>query len=167
MDKIEIYTSKSGSMASLIGTFLFLAVGLFLIIVGPLPIKLLGLITIAFFGYVAYISIRRISKSELVIVIAERGLSLNPVREPDKYIEWKDITGFREISIRGQRFLVIKVADAKYWVQRESNLFRRMLIRYNVLMHGSPFNIASTGLEMTYPEIRLKLEAFHEAYKNA
>jgi hypothetical protein len=176
MERIEIYTSKKKSTFMLVGSILFVALGVWILskpdnynawIAGNLIIAYgIGLVTVIFFGFGIIIGIKRIIKSEIAIIIDSKGLNVDPKNSLTKFIEWKDILGFKEIKIQSQRIIIIKVSNPNHWIEKETRVIRKKIMQFNLKSYDSPFNIAAAGLDIGYKELNGKLNNYYAKYKN-
>ncbi|PTB97236.1 hypothetical protein C9994_03730 [Marivirga lumbricoides] len=176
MEKIEIYTSKKKSLILLLGSLAFVALGIWLVMEAenltgwkarnPLFTRGIGIASILFFGLGIFVSIKRLLKSEIALVIDPIGLNVNPKKSTTELIKWEEITGFEEIKIQSTRILVISVTNPKYWLERETNTIRKKLMQFNINNYDSPFNIAASGLDINSTELKNTLNKYFEKYKN-
>jgi hypothetical protein len=176
MNRIEIYTSKKKSILMLIGSIIFVVLGIWLLMNAynftgwkarnPILTQGIGVISIIFFGLGIFIGVKRLIKSELALIIDSKGLNVNPKKSLNEYIEWKDVLGFREIKIQSTRILIIGVKNPDQWIEKETNSIRRKLMQFNLSNYDSPFNIAAASLDISYKELNDKLNSYLKKYKN-
>ena len=176
MERIEIFTSKKKSILMLVGAIIFVVLGFWIfmnaynftgwIVTNPILIKVIGVISILFFGFGIFVGIKRLIKSELALIIDSRGLNVNPKKSLSEYIEWKDILGFREIKIHGIRIIIIGVRNPDHWIEKETSPMRRKLMQFNLNNYDSPFNVGANGLDISYKELTDKLYGYFEKFKN-
>jgi hypothetical protein len=176
MERIEIYTSKKKSLLMLIGSIAFVALGTWMLFEAdsltgwrgrsPLVTRAIGVASILFFGAGIVIGIKRLLKSEIAIVIDRDGLHAGSSKSLGKFIPWDGISGFDEIKIYSTRILIIRVKNSTYWLENEDNQIRKKLMQFNIANYGSPFSIASAGLEISHDELVSKLNLYFERYSN-
>ncbi len=176
MDRIEIYTSKKKSALILIGSIIFVVLGVVMILSAesftgwrdgnPLVTRGIGIASVLFFGFGVFIGIKRLIKSEIALIIDPNGLNVNPKKSLTEFIKWKDILGFKEIKIQSQRILIIGVENPEHWIEKETSTIRKKLMRYNLNNYDSPFNIAAAGLDISYDDLNNNLNRYFEKYKN-
>ncbi len=176
MNQVEIYTSKKKSILMLIGSIIFIALGIWMLINAnnftgwkarnPILTQGIGVISIIFFGFGIFVGIKRLIKTELALIIDSKGLNVNPKKSLSEYIEWKDILGFREIKIKSTRIIIIRVKNPDQWIEKEKSFFRRKLMQFNLNYYDSPFNISAAGLDIRYKELKDKLNSYFKEYKN-
>ena len=176
MDRIEIYTSKKKSILLLIGSIVFVAGGVWLLLEAdnltgwrarnPIFARGIGIASILFFGLGIFVGIKRLIKSEIALIIDPIGLNVNPKKSVTEFIKWDKILGFEEIKIQSTRILIIGVKYPEYWLEKESSAIRKKMMQFNINNYNSPFNIAASGLDISSNELNEKLNSYFEKYKN-
>ena len=176
MDRIEIYSSRKKSILILIGSIIFVVGGILFVanperfltlrMQNPYIIIIVGIASVLFFGLGIFVGIKRVIKSEIALIIDNKGLNVNPKKSLTEFIEWENILGFQEIKIQSQRILIIVVKNPEKWIEKETNTFRKKLMRFNQNNYNSPFNIAAAGLDISYTELNEKLNKYFKEYKN-
>lgn len=175
MDRVEIYASKKKAILMLIGSMVFVALGIMMFInadystgirnYNPVLLRGFGILGVLFFGLGVYIGVKRLIKKEIAIIIDSKGINVNPKQSESDFIEWNDISGFEEIRIQSQKIIIIGLMNPEYWVKKETSLFRRKLMQFNLKNYGSPFNIAAAGLDISYKELIGILNSYYEENK--
>ncbi len=163
MDRLEIYSSKKKSFLLLIGSLLFVALGIWLLLEAdnltgwranyPIFTRGIGLVSILFFGLGVCISSKRLFKSELALIISSEGINVTPKKSLSDFIKWEDIEKFEEIKIQSTRIVIIVVKNPQYWLDKETSAFRRKLMQFNLNNYNSPFNISATGLDISLDKL--------------
>ena len=178
MEKIEIYSSKKKSILLLAGSLLFVIGGIYTFVNAedfdgfrgrnPLFIKVIGIAAIFFFGLGIFVSIKQLFINQLILTIDRNGINVNPKNSKTEFIEWKNITGFSEIKIHGQKFVIIEVNNSDYWIEKELNGIRKNLMKFNLNNYGSPFNLSANTMQINYTELLKTLnENFEKSKYNA
>lgn len=176
MERIEIYSSKKKSLLLLIGSVVFVVLGLWIFLEAdnltgwrarnPYFNRGVGIASVLFFGLGIFISVKRLIKSEIVLVIDSIGLNVNPKKSLTEFIKWSDINGFQEIKIHSTRIIIIGVKDPEYWLDKETSGFRRKLMQFNINNYNSPFNIAASGLDISSDNLLGTLNNYYAKYQN-
>lgn len=159
MERLEIYSSKKKSFLLLIGSLLFVALGIWVLLEAdnltgwrasnPTFNRGVGIASILFFGLGVIISSKRLLKSELAFIISSEGINVNPKKSLSDFIKWEDIKKIEEIKIQSTRIVIIEVKNPQYWLDKETSSFRRKLMQFNLDNYNSPFNISAAGLEIS------------------
>jgi len=178
--RVEIPLSKKKLTKLLIFSFLFVVVGLWMIITNPqtsnplfnnVIVKtlasygstLMGLLGIYFFT-------KKLFDKKHGLVVDEQGIYDNSTSFKFGLISWADISEINERSIRAsiaskQNFITIKLVDPNKYISREANTLKRTLLNANSKRYGSPIHISTNALETNHKELlKIMLEHF-EMYK--
>lgn len=176
MERIEIYTSKKKTFFMLIGSIVFVALGVWLLFEAdnltgwrarnPFVTRGIGIASILFFGLGIFVGIKRLIKSEIAIIIDQIGINVNPKKSLTEFIKWHQILGFEEIKIQSTRILIIQVKNPKYWIEKETKTIRKKMMQFNTNNYNSPFNISASGLDISSNELTEKLNSYFEKYQN-
>jgi hypothetical protein len=163
MEKTEIYSSKKKSFLLLIGSLLFVIGGIYMFINAenptsyksrnPLLVEGIAVVSVLFFGLGTYVSIRQLIQNQLILIIDKFGLNVNPKKLLGDIIEWKNIEGFSEIKIHSTKFIIIEVNNSNYWIEKETNKIRKMLMKFNVINYGSPFNLSANSMQINHADL--------------
>lgn len=175
MEKIEIYSSKKKSFLLLISSLLFVAVGVWMFINAenltgfrlrsPILLKVIGIISVLFFGIGIYVSIKQLITNQLLLIIDGEGINVNPKKINSKSIEWKNIDGFSELKIQSQKLIIIHVNNSDFWIENEKNQLRKKLMKFNFNNYGSPFNLSANSMQINYAELMKVLDENLEKYQ--
>ena len=175
MERIEIYSSKKKSLLILIISLLFVVGGIYMfmnteIFTGyrarsPLFIKTIGIASVLFFGLGIYVSIRQLIENQLILIIDKKGINISPKKSQTEFIEWKNINGFPELKIQTQKFVIIDVNNSEYWIEKEENVIRKKLMKFNVNNYGSPFNLSANTMQINFEELMKILNENLNKYK--
>ncbi|HCX62348.1 MAG TPA: hypothetical protein DHU59_07915, partial [Clostridiales bacterium] len=100
---IRLYSNKKKTLLMLIGSLLFVAGGIFFVMHPesfdgePLITRMIGILCILFFGFAAIVFVRYLISNRLLLEITDQGLHIVDIHKT--FIEWQDISGFKEIAI--------------------------------------------------------------------
>ncbi|AXT20293.1 hypothetical protein D7030_04025 [Flavobacteriaceae bacterium AU392] len=180
MDKTEVYTSKKKSIPMLLISSIFVAYGVWLIINADnldtnfLDIEIessilnrsIGIVAILFFGIGVVLGIKRLIKPQLILIMDSNGLNINPKKSLTEFIKWNDIYAFDQIRIKRTKIMIVRVHNPEYWLEKETNLIRKRLMKFNINKYNSPFNIVGSGLEISYHQLNEKLNGYMEKYRS-
>jgi hypothetical protein len=176
MERIEIYTSKKKSLLLLIVSIVFVFLGFWLVFEAnnltgwrarnPILTRGIGIASILFFGFGIFVGIKRLIKSEIALIIDNKGINVNPKKSLNEYINWNDINGFEEIKIQSTRIIIIGVKNPDYWLDKETSRFRRKLMQFNINNYNSPFNITASGLDISSDRLIENLNNYYVRHKN-
>ncbi|MFB9107168.1 STM3941 family protein [Flavobacterium gyeonganense] len=176
MEKIEIYSSKKKTFLLLIGSFLFVVIGICMFmdaenlntfrLRSPILIKGIGIISVLFFGLCFSLSIKQLIKNKLFLIIDKNGINVNPEKNSSEFIKWNNIEGFSELKIQSQKMVLIKINNPDYWIENEKNLIRKKLTQFNFTNYGSPFCLSAVSMQINHAELMKVLNQNLKKYKN-
>ena len=171
MEKIKIYTSKKKSILLFIGALAFVVGGIYMFMNAesfrgsPILTQIIGIITVVFFGFGIYVSIRQLIQNQLMLIIDNKGINVNPKKSLGEVIEWKFIEGFKEIEIRSTKIIIIKVTNPKYWIEKETNKIRKKMMEFNAKHYNSPFNFSANTMQINHKDLMNLLNENLNKYK--
>ena len=175
MERLEIYTSKKKAIITLLGSVVFVTLGIWCVFEpnshtglktrNPNVVIGMGILSILFFGLGIFLSIKRLIKSEIALIISTEGLNINPKKSLFEVIRWSDILGFNEIKIGRSKAIIICVKNPKYWLDKETNTIRKKLMQFSLSNYNSPFNISALGLDISSDKLIETLSSYFEKYK--
>lgn len=173
MNKIEIYSSKKKAFLLLLGSIAFVVLGFFCFVNAekmqsnlfrnPLIIKIAGIVSVLFFGFGIFVSIKQLIKDKLMLAIDEKGINVNPKK--GEIIKWESIDGFSEIKINSVKIIIIQINDSIDYINGETNKIRKNLMKFNFNNYGSPFNISSSTTDLNHVELFQLLNESLNRYK--
>lgn len=172
MEKIEIYSSRKKALLLLIGSLLFVTGGTYMLLSpetftgrDPHVLMIVGIAAILFFGLGIYVSIRQLIANQLILIIDNMGINVNPRKSLSKIIEWKNIEGFSEIEIYSTKIVVIHVNNPKDWIEKEENKIRKKMMNFNVTNYGSPFNLSANSMQINHATLMKVLNENLQKYR--
>ncbi|HEX8348696.1 MAG TPA: STM3941 family protein, partial [Hymenobacter sp.] len=68
-------------------------------------------------------------------------------------VPWADVTGIQELELMGQKMVMVMLRDPVAYIERQTNPFKRQLMKTNFNSYGSPINISANALECSYSEL--------------
>jgi hypothetical protein len=160
--RIEIPLSKSKLVLMLLGSFTFIAIGFWFIIVPPTPsnsfwgssikIAVVSYASILFFGICAFFIIRKIGNNKPGLIIDETGLIDNSSGVSIGRISWSEIEDIFVVEINRQKLIMLQVRNPEEHIARNSG-FKRKMMQMNYKTYGSPLSITSNGLKISFKEL--------------
>ncbi len=174
MEKIEIYVSKKKQTLLLIGSIIFIFLGIYFFLNVEIFTyrhrslifkKGIGIIAIIFSMFGIYISIKQLLLKSPLLIIDKKGININPRKSLSESIEWENINGFSEIKIHKQKIIIIDINNSNYWIEKEENKVRKTLMKFNFNNYGSPFNFSASPLQINHMELMKVLTENLNKYK--
>ncbi len=162
-DKIEIALSKSKLTKGLVASIVFVALGLWILIYKPTvsnamfdnPFVKYGaaIASILFFGFAIFYYSFKLTDKKPGIVIDDNGILDNSSAVAVGLIPWKDIKQFATAKVMKQEFLIIIVYNPEFYISRQTNIFKKKGMQYNLNNYGSPLAISANGLKSSLTEL--------------
>ncbi len=163
IEQIEIPLSKNKLTLMLIGSFVFIAAGIWFVIKPPTinnPIignpKLIlsvGISSILFFGLCAFYLGKKLTDKTPGLIINKIGLTDNSGGLSVGMIPWNDIKAITIETAANQRFLMIKVKNPDEYIEKQKGLVKKKAMQMNNNYYGSPISISANGLKCNFDEL--------------
>ncbi len=147
--------SRFKTFLILLGAIAFLLIGIWLLFLDNSDIyrKIIGGLTMLFSGAAIPIGIKKLVRNEAALAFNEEYLIIEPASKNKLALPWTEIEAFEVVQIKGTKIIIIKVKDPLEWIQKESNPVKKKLMQFNNNMYKSPFNIASSGLNISHEKL--------------
>lgn len=174
-ERIEIPLSKSKLFGLLAGSIGFIAIGIWLVythsdrfnnLTSEQTIMIaLGILSVLFFGLCAYYLLKKLRDQRPGLIIDDHGLTDNTSGVSAGPIPWEDIEAIKVIEISRQKLIMIIVTHPEHYIERETNRFKRSVMKMNHSMYGSPVCITANTLKMEFDALyTLLTDRLQESY---
>lgn len=174
-NQIEIQISKAKIILMLIGSLLFVFLGISFLgdpekfqtsyrHWNPFFVSIVGVISIIFFGFGAFILSKRLFQKKAGLIIDEEGI-LDTKSIANNKIYWKDIDQLSAHTVLRQKFILIKVINPYEYIERETSSVKRNLMGFNLKNYGSPFTIGANDLQISFDKLFLLLNSELDKYR--
>jgi len=175
-EQIEIPLSKTKMLLTLLGSLLFVALGLWLLINppesnhwlfgNPTVIIISGLASVIFFGLVAATVFRKFSDKNPGLTINRLGIIDNSSGASAGLIPWTDIQEIKISQIMSQKFLMFIVSNPEDYLEKVTNPLKRNAMKINYKTYGSPISISSNALQTNFDDLHKLLINKMNEYKS-
>lgn len=173
-DPIEIPLSKNKLYVMLVGSLLFVALGIWMIISrhqydnaafpNPVIILIVGIVSILFFGYIAFFLIKKLPNTTPGLIINSDGIVDNSSSVAAGLVLWSDIQEIKTTAVMSQQFLMIIVKNPEEYVNRQEGVVKRKAMQMNYKSYGSPVSISANTLNTDFDELyKTVQDKFREA----
>lgn len=162
-DIFEIPLSKSKLVLPLIGSLLFVLIGILFFtntelftlegLLAPVTVRVIGATEIAFFGLGAVLIIMKLFDQKIGLKIDQSGITDNSSLTSVGLIDWEDIEEISADKVVSTKFLVIKTRNPAKYLDRAPNAVARKALKDNHNMCGSPVTIISTSLKIKFDDL--------------
>jgi hypothetical protein len=159
-DRIEIKLSKTKTILALLGSIAFVVLCFWLLTIAdeqeryePIVAKGAAWLGIVFFGICGiYIFFKLFDTKPGLVIDAEGILDNSSAASFHRVIKWEEITGVRMEQIMTTKFILIEVINA-HKLLNEMSKTKRMMVKTNLQMYGTPITISTTTLKTSAKEL--------------
>lgn len=163
-ESIVIATRKKAITIGLIGSIIFIVIGLFMISKPDLIeryseafVQISGFIGISFFGVTSIYFTRKIFDNRPGLILNESGLINNSSIISGHSLKWEELQGAGLIKIGNEKILFIYIKDSKSFIKK-FNLFEQFLMRLNLSLYGSPIGISTRSLNYDIDKLTRQIQ---------
>lgn len=157
---IHIQASFKKRYFALLGSLAFVAMGCFLVYLPSeegdgffhyfTPAKISGWASILFFGLSGLYLLFTLKSSQLGLLISDTGITDYSSAIAAGFIPWTDVLDLQVIQIEKQQLLLVLVKDSNVYIARQTNAFKKQLMRMNDQYYGTPIHISNIGLKIKF-----------------
>jgi hypothetical protein len=165
-ERIVIALSKVKVALVTAGALLFVALGVWLLEIAdlqrrfpPLYVKGASVLAIGFFGLCGVYALFKLFDDSPGLILDREGFIDNSSGIPAGRVAWREIREIRVVSMHRQRFLAFMVDDPQKYLGKGS-LVRRVFVRMNYRMYGTPILIGAHSLKMKFDELERLIAEF-------
>lgn len=161
--RIEIPLSRKRIFLMLLGSLMFVAIGLWFVITPPTisnsywgnPEKLaiVGCASIVFFGLCVFYLFRKLSDNKPGLITDQTSLTDNSSGVSGGQILWADIEGISVMEVHKQKLIMIHVTNPQDYINKQTSSFKRKMMQMNYKMYGTPLSITSNSLKISFDEL--------------
>jgi hypothetical protein len=174
MTRIEIPLSKKKMFLALIGSIIFIALGIAFML-NPEKyisfvfrnaelIRISGIAAFIFSTLCAiYISIK-LFDNKPGLIIDQNGITDNSNMSSVGLIDWADITNINVGQVKSTKYLLIKNKNSQKYISR-ANKLNAMLLQANFKMYGTPISITSNSLKCDFEKLENLIRDKWNEYK--
>lgn len=170
---VEIALSKKKMILLLAGSLMFVVLGAIFILhpprsfpVDPSVFRVLGAISLLFFGYCAYVIGRKFNQTIPGVIINDKGITDNSSGVSAGEVLWSDISEIGVIQAYNQKFLVIYVHHPEDYIARQTG-FSKKAMTMNYRLYGSPVSLSANSLKCSFDELYKLVNERLEAYTSS
>lgn len=176
-DKIDIQLSKTKILLLLIGSTLFVVLGI-LFILNPEQlensrfrnlemIRIVGIVSVVFFGLCLVFIARKLFDKKVGLTIDQDGITDNSNATSIGLIEWNDITNIGTVQVALTKFIMLETDIPEKYIERAKNEISKRAMKANHKMYGSPLSIISNTLKIKHDDLeKLIREEFEKRNKD-
>ena len=170
-DRIVIACSKSKLGLMMLGALLFVAGGLWLFAIAdtqgrypPIYVKAVSVAAIGFFGLCGVFVLLKLFDDSPGLVLDREGIVDNSSGVAAGRVAWRDIRDIQVMSVSGQRFLALVVAEPEKYLAK-GNPLKRWMVRMNYRTYGTPVFISANSLKVKLDDLEQQIRDFHGRHR--
>jgi len=167
-ERIEIPLSKTKLTRGLIGSVVFVLIGLWILIYQPAisnsvfinPLIKYGaaIACILFFGFVSIFYAKKLTDKKPGLIIDNTGITDNSSAVSVGHTPWTDIKYITTIKVVKQDFIILIVENPNNYINKQTNIIKRKTMEMNFKSYGSPINISANSLKSNFNELKSVLD---------
>lgn len=175
MEEIKIPLSKKKLYLMLVGSVIFVAIGILLIsnppkiknpIFGnPTFIIVFSVIDILFFGLILILILKKIPENKPGFIINCEGIIDNSSGISSGLLLWKDIEEISTLNVVNQRFLMFRIKNPEEYINRQKGIIKKKGMEINYRSYGSPICISSNTLKINFDEFSVLVNQKFKKYR--
>ena len=178
-DEQIIELSKTKIAVALLGTCVFVAIGIWMLSLdeasiqsnrsfrlfwnNPMYVQAFGLLSIILFGLLAVFLFKKLFDKKPGLVFTNSGIVDNASAVAAGFIPWSEVIGADIFEMAQQKMLIIKVKDPHKYVDR-GNAVKRKLNQANYNMCGSPIAISANALKINFADLHTLFDQYQRKY---
>jgi hypothetical protein len=112
-----------------------------------------GLAAVLFFGICAIFFVLKLFDSKPGIVINSKGFLDNSSTVSAGFVKWDDIERLSIMKVRKTKLILIHVKNPNDYINRQTNWFKKNLMKYNFNNYETPLSLTSNGLKCQFDEL--------------
>lgn len=168
MDGFVVYSSKTKIFLIALGAFVFVVIGLVLLMSsiglgGDLYLGIIGGISILFFGLALIYALKTIIAEKPAVIINDQGITDHSSLIGAGLVEWEDIANVNFVPFMGQSFLGIYTHDQDLIINRTKGI-QKLMNKLNKPLVKSQVNIVHQNLKCSEDELINQIQLYWEAY---
>jgi len=162
-NQIEIPLSKQKMYLMLFGSIIFVVIGTWLVVNppksnhpifgNPMVILISGISAIIFFGYTAFILLKKLPDNKPGLIINSEGIIDNSSGVSAGIVLWTDIIEISTANVMNQKFLMFIVKNPEEYINRQNGIVKRKAMEINYKTYGSPISISANTLDTNFEEL--------------
>ncbi|MDO6431708.1 STM3941 family protein [Flavitalea sp. BT771] len=162
-EHVEIPLNKKKLTLMLFGSLGFVIIGCWFIIKPPVienaflgdpaVIRVAGVLSVLFFGIVAFTLVRKLPDNRPGLIIDDQGITDNSSGVSAGLVLWEDVLEIKISTVYKNRFIMIVVRNPEEYIDRQTNLIKRKAMALNHRSYGSPISISANGLNANFDEL--------------
>jgi hypothetical protein len=167
-DTLEIQISRAKLKRGLITGIIFFLLGCWILIDPPSPgfgiltntsvVRVIMIICIVLFGLGTIYYLKKMKDKRPGLIIDQTGITDHSSGVAAGHIPWEDINRITYKKVFKQEFIMIIVKNPEDYLERQTNMLKRISMKMNFKSYGSPISIPIDHLKYDRGELKIILE---------
>lgn len=154
LDDVVIKISRTKLLLVIVGSVCFVAGGIWMWNAGEFFLKLIAVLSIAFFGLCGFVALIKLFDNKPGLAINDHELFINTSALSSIVIKQEDIMGFQALEINHNKFLLVFINNKELYIESEKvSSVDRLLMRVSDKMYGTPIGISNIALRCSFTEL--------------
>ena len=162
-DQIIISTSKKFILLGLLGSLLFVTIGILMFNSEPSRkysstfLQAWGIIGIAFFGLTAVYFFKKLLELKPGLIMDENGIWNNSSIISNHTIKWSELSGVGLTKIGKEKILFLYFKDDRSFIKK-FNFLERFFMKLNLSLYNSPIGISTRSLKYDVEKLNRQIQ---------
>jgi len=167
-EKMEILFSRKQLFLGLIGASLFVGIGLWFVISppkmndmifgNPTIFLIIGIMSLLFFGIGSIFIAKKLFDDGVGLVVQEEGVFDASSATSVGLILWSDIEAIKVRKVSGQKLLLFALKNPQGYINKQTNIFKRLIMQINLKLYSSPILISTNLLAVHFDTLHQILQ---------
>jgi hypothetical protein len=162
-DQSIIELSRKKIILLILGSCVFVAVGIWMLSLDDVFAHGLGVASIVFFGLCGIFGFAKLFDRRPGLIFNATGIVDNASGVSAGPIPWSEIISAKIVVVRNQKFLLIAVKEPQKYLGRGSWL-KQLAVNANYKMCGSPITISAIAMKTDFQELLSLFNQYQQKY---
>jgi hypothetical protein len=120
---------------------------------GEIVKKIIGLLSIGFFGFAGILVTKKLLDNKYGIKISEKGIYDNSSAINAGLIKWDNIERIECRKVMSRKYIKVVVNNPEDYIKKQKNDRIKKMIESNFKIYGSPIHIYTNNLNMRFKDL--------------
>ena len=121
-------------------------------------VKLVGIVGLIFFGGGAIFSFSKLKSPHPGMILTKEGIDYQP-SSLDSFLPWSEITEIAEISIYGQKCIMVFIKNPEGFLNNIKNPIQKRMLEYSYKYYNTPISFSSSAFKITHNKLLSLLQS--------
>ena len=130
-------------------------------------IPALGIVALLLFLLVLLFVLQKLLKNEPALIVSDDGITDRSSGVSVGFIPWEDVLEINGKTMMGSHYIRVSVKNPDDYIQRESNILKRWLIRSNHRTFKAEISITAGTIRCSFEELKDLLDRRFKAFQES